>query len=296
MAKTTTTKKDETTDLAEVKANELAASSFDYGDDSGVGFEDVKGSDLSIPFINLLQSNSPEVQKCEDGTIIMGMMKNSVTGEYYKRTGFTFLPVHKEEAFVEWVPRIKGGGFVKLHSPTSDEVSRVIERNGGRMPKKGADGKKIPIMIGENELVETYYVYGLLLDDDCKQSSGFAVIAFTSTKIRVYRDWLTAMFMIRGRPPMYAIPARISVDIQKNESGTFGNYVISPAVEGNWVKGLLPLGSDLYVAGKEFQKMVIGGLARADFDSQGTDTTSGAGDYEDSPSAGDSGNKEEIPF
>jgi hypothetical protein len=191
--------KSPTTEVAELKNTAVSdLGDFDYGEDSGAGFETTKGSDLSIPFINVLQSNSPDVQKCQDGTIIIGMMKNSVTGEYTKRTGFNFLPVHKEEAWVEWVPRLKGGGFVKLHSPESREVADCIAANGGRMPKKGADGKKIPMMIGQNELVETYYVYGLILDDAGETSNGFAVISFTSTKIKPYRDWLTAMFILKG--------------------------------------------------------------------------------------------------
>lgn len=301
MAKTPT-KEDETAKVAgtEVAASQTTAvaeaGDFDYGDDSGAGFETTKGSDLSIPFLNVLQSNSPDVQKCQDGSIILGMIKNSVTGEYIKRSGFNFLPVHKEEAFVEWVPRIKGGGFVKLHAPDSEEVAKALEANGGRMPKKGADGKKIPVMIGANELVETYYVYGLLIDEAGENTNGFAVIAFTSTKIKPYRDWLTSMFMIKGRPPMYAIRAHISTEVQTNESGTFANIKIGPQSEGNWVKSLVGRSSPLYAEGKAFQEMVINGLARADFSKQdNSGQAEGAGNG-DRPSAGPGGNTDETPF
>lgn len=298
MAKATNTEEKITgTDVASAANTSVDdGGNYNYGDDSGAGFETTKGSDLSIPFMNVLQSNSPDVQKCQDGSIILGMFKNSVTGEYIKRSGFGFLPVHKEEAFVEWIPRLKGGGFVKLHAPDSAEVLKAIESNGGRMPKKGADGKKIPIKIGENELVETYYVYGLLLDETGEKTNGFAVIAFTSTKIKPYRDWLTSMFMLRGRPPMYAIRAHISSDIQTNESGTFANIKIGPIKENNWARSLIAPTSELYLEGKSFQDMVINGLARADFNSQdnsGQDTSS---EGAPSPSAGANGNKDETPF
>lgn len=295
MAKTPT-KEESTTEVAEVKTTSMTAGSYDYGDESGAGFEDTKGSDLSIPFMNLLQSNSPDVQKCQDGSIILGMMKNSVTGEYIKRSGFNFLPVHKDQAFVEWVPRLKGGGFVGLHDPSSAEVAKAIEINGGRVPKKGADGKKIPMMHGNNELVETYYVYGLILDEEGTEANGFAVIPFTSTKIRPYRDWLTSMFMIRGRPPMHAIRTRISSDIQTNESGTFANYKISPMLENNWVKSLIDPASALYVEAKGFREMVLNGLARADFGSQRNDEDSAHGGGGGSPSAGKNGNMDDTPF
>ena len=290
------TKKDSSTDVAEVKNTAVATGGFNYGEDAGGGFETTKGSDLSIPFINLLQSNSPDVQKCQDGTIILGMMKNSVTGEYTKRTGFNFLPVHKEEAFVEWIPRLKGGGFVKLHDPASPEVEKALADNGGRIPKKGADGKKIPIKIGENELVETYYVYGLLLDETGEQVNGFAVIPFTSTKIKPYRDWITAMYMIRGRPPMFAIRARISAEVQTNEAGTFANYKISPFKDGNWVSSLIDPASNLFAEGKSFREMVINGMARADFNSQRNEESDHGGGGDRSPSAGSAGNADETPF
>lgn len=277
------------TEVAQAK-NTAVAEAYDYGADAGVGFETKTGADLSIPFINLLQSNSPEVQTSKDGSVRIGMMKNTVTGEYYKSDeGFVFLPVHDDSAFVEWVPRIKGGGFVAVHEPGSPEVQAAIKANGGsRIPRKGADGKKIPLYIGTNELVETYYMYGLILDDDCETTIGFAVIAFTSTKIKIYRDFITSMMMMRGKPPMYAFRCRITSDIQTNESGTFANFVIKPAIGENWPECLIPPTSSLFQDGKEFRQKVVSGMARANFDEQeqsGGSTIDGtatvAGDMED---------------
>ena len=258
------------TDVAESKG-------YSYGDDAGAGFENKTASDLSIPFINLLQSNSPEVQKSKDGSIRIGFMKNSVTGEVHTGDeGFNFLPVHDDFAFVEWIPRNKGGGYVGVHELGSDEVTAAIRANGGsRIPKKGSDGKKIPLTVGQNELVETYYLYGLLLDDDMETTKGFAVIAFTSTKIKVYRDFITAMMMMRGKPPMYAFRIHISSDIQENESGTFANYIIEPVTKGDWAGCLIDPESSLFQEAKEFRRMVTSGLAKADFSQQTEGTTKG---------------------
>ena len=154
------------TEVAEKKNTQVAAGGFSYGEDSGGGFEKKTGADLSIPFINLLQSNSPEVQKSKDGSVRIGFMKNTVTGEVVSGDeGLYFLPVHDDSAFVEWVPRTRGGGFVAVHDPASEEVQEAIRINGGRIPKKGSDGKKIPLAIGNNELVETYYRYAPVLQD-----------------------------------------------------------------------------------------------------------------------------------
>lgn len=269
-------------EVAKAKNTAVSAGGYDYGEDAGGGFENKTGADLSIPFMNLLQSNSPEVQKSKDGKIRLGMMKNSVTGELFDgEEGFNFLPVYDESAFVEWVPRHRGGGFVAVHDPASEEVQDAIKRNGGRIPKKDSSGKKIPLSLGDNELVETYYLYGLILEEDGETTRGFAVIPFTSTKIKVYRDFITSMMTMKGQPPLWAFRVHISSDIQENESGTFANYVIRPLGGDNWVDCLIDPNDVLFAEAKEFRKMVTSGMARADFSHQQEENNGGTADESD---------------
>jgi len=258
------------TDVTTAKTTAVG-SAFDYGEDTGSGFEDTKSSDLSIPFINVLQSNSPEVEDELIAGAKTGDLLNTVTGELIKGdVGFVFLPVHKQEAWVEWVPRIKGGGFVGMHDPAGEFVQGLIEANGGsRIPPKGSDGKRVSFKKGENEIIETYYVYGLLLNSDGTETNGFAVISFSSTKIKPYRDWLTSMFIIKGKPPMFANRAQFKTIKQKNESGTFANFAISPLKE-TWVSSLINPAEErsLLEEAREFRDMVMNGVARADFGQQ----------------------------
>ena len=53
---------------------------YDYGDMKHSGFEDTKASDLSIPFISVMQSNSVQVED-EDHPAKSGDLVNSVSGE-----------------------------------------------------------------------------------------------------------------------------------------------------------------------------------------------------------------------
>lgn len=248
-----------------------ALATLNYGEMSGVGFEDTKGSDLSIPFINLLQSNSPEVEEERVPGARQGDMINTVTGELIKaEKGFVFLPVYKEEAWVEWVPRVKGGGFVGIHDPAGELVQGLIKQNGGsRIPPKGSDGKRISFKNGDNEIIETYYVYGLLLNDEGNSVESFAVISFSSTKIKPYRDWLTSMYLIKGKPPMFANRVQFKSVKQKNESGTYANFSISPLGE-TWASSLIhPVEEKkLLEEAISFRDMVINGIARADFSQQ----------------------------
>lgn len=243
-----------------------AVATFDYGDDAGAGFEGTKGSDLSIPFLGILQSNSPQVEDKDPEGAESGMLFNTVTRELISgETGLVFLPCHKEgPVWVEWVPRNKGGGFVGLHDPESDEV-----KNGEPImhPETGKPTRKL--RCGENELIETYYVYGLILDEDGGDTVGFAVISFTSTKIKPYRDWVTAMYTLKGKPPMFANRARIRTTKQKNESGTFYNFRIDPFAE-TWAKSLINPAEqgDLLTQAKDFREMVVSGMARAAFETE----------------------------
>jgi len=281
-------------EVAEKKTTEVAVESgFDYGEYSHAGFEGTTINDLSIPFIIVLQSNSPEVEDqliegCKPGDLI-----NSVTKEILAQP-VTLIPVYKEAAIVEWVPRNKGGGIAGRHELDSQVFKDALAKNGGsRIPPKDADGKRISFKSPDNnDLVETYYVYCLIMDADGVESEGYCVLSFSSTKIKVHKDWMTAMYTIKGRPPIFANRVHVSTVKQKNESGTYFNYKIGPMNE-SWRSSLIDPSKqmELLTEAKEFGDMIENGLARADFASAET----GISDSGDSPKPL-SANDEEIPF
>lgn len=259
-------------EVVKSKNNEVAVI-HNYGEDAGAGHEGTKPTDLSIPFINLLQAKSVMVENCDDGSVRAGMMYNTVTGETYQ--DIVFLPVYSEEAYVEWVPRIKGGGFVGVHQPDSEVVLKAIAENGGsKIPKKGADGKGIPLKHYDNELVETFYMYGLILNNTGTESEGFCVIAFTSTKIKIFKNWKTAMFMLKGKPPLFANRARILTQKQSNNNQTSFNFEIKP-FKDTWLNSLIPPGDSLLAEAKSFGEMIKSGMAKADFASQSIESEDG---------------------
>ena len=116
-------------ELEKVKQSEVVVSTnYDYGNDSGEGFDGTTASDLSIPFINVLQSNSPEIVENLIPGAQMGDMVNTVTKELIKgKDGFNFIPVYKEESWVEWIPRNDGGGIAATHSPDSEIIQNIIK-------------------------------------------------------------------------------------------------------------------------------------------------------------------------
>lgn len=290
------------TDVAKVKSSEVAG--YDYGEMAHEGFEGTSIKDLSIPFINVLQSNSPEV---EDQTVPgakAGDLLNSVTKEILKQP-LIVIPLEKEESWVEWVPRNKGGGLVDRHDPNSDLVLGLIKQNGGsRIPPKDAEGKRIAFKSPKsNDIIETHYVYCLILNEDGNTVEGYCVLSFASAKIKAYKDWMTALYTQKGRPPIFANRAKISTSKQKNEQGTFYVYAIHPFAE-TWRESLIPPNTDegmaLLTEAKDFRKMIQEGLAKPAYDTA-EDVRSGAGVDGDTGPQNSGGRKkssddDEIPF
>jgi hypothetical protein len=245
-----------------------------YEYDSDEGFENISSNDLSIPFLNLLQKTSPEVENqtvpgAEPGAILNSVTQEIISGD----TGFIFVPVHRDEQWVEWVPRNKGGGFVAQHDPSSELVQSLIAaNNGSRMPAKDDEGKRIMFKHNGNEVIETYYMYGLILDDAGENVSGFSVMSFASTKIKPFKDWTTSMFMLRvngKRPPIFANRARIRTTKETRPSGTSYNYSIQ-AFQSTWINSLIDpsVGAGILKSAVDFREMILSGTAKADMSKQ----------------------------
>jgi len=285
-------------EVTTAKSTEIAQA-FDYGEYAHAGFEGTKVTDLSIPFINVLQPMSPEVVEQSIEGARAGDLLNSVTKEILKQP-LVVIPIYKEAAVVEWVPRTKGGGLVDRHELDSQIYRDAIARNGGsRIPPKDAENKRIPFKSpAGNDLVETYYVYCLIMNDEGTETEGYCVLSFSSTKIKVHKDWMTAMYAQKGAPPIFANRCKISTVKETRDSGTSFNYKISPMNE-TWRASLINPGTEdglaLLKEAKDFATMIENGLARADFDSQGG-SDDGEGVSASTQRKPDPKAEEEIPF
>lgn len=246
------------TDVAKTTGGAVAA--YDYGTDQGAGFENTKGSDLSIPFITVLQSNSPQVEENNPEGAKAGMLFNSVTKEMTEgRKGIPFLPCHREDMYVEWTPRDAGGGLVDRHDPSSDTVKRAIAASDKKFGKlRLANG---------NDLVQTSYVYGLTLNDAGDDVEAFAVVSCSGTKLKPFKAWFTDMYMIKGQPPLFAHRAIIKTVDDSNKKGKFKNFEFVP-LKGTTKGSMINPVSEgkLLEAARDFREMVMSGKAKAAFD------------------------------
>lgn len=263
---------------------------YDYGDDADAGFQNQTGDDLAIPFLGVLQALSPQVGDVSDGGIEgakAGMIFNTVTDIVYDgKDGVEFIPALTEHVFVEWVPRSRGGGFVARHDPSSDIVkaAKAGSETFGRYSTDYSPSGEDKAPFKGNDLTETFYVYGVLVGEQLEP----IVLAFTSTKISVYKRWNTKlnMFTIKQgdrkiRPPLFAHRVRLTTVSQKNNAGSFHNFAMAPA-EGDVASSLLDPTDPRFLAAKECGEMIQSGAARASYETQSGGEGKG-GNSEDSP-------------
>lgn len=239
------------------------AKAYDYGREADAGFEGTTGDDYAIPFIGILQKLSPLCDSDNDAydkDASPGMIVNNVTKDYWPGgrddKPSLFIPVYRERKFLEWVPRDAGGGLVSIHDPDSMVVATAKEQS--------EDGFKL--MVGENSLADTFYVYGLLRSPRTGDAWEQCAIPFSSTQIKKYRAWMTraksiVMFRDDGSrftPPLFAHVYRIHTVKESNASGIWHGWNITFGAPSAEECRLAPDSQD-YTDAVEFRELIIAG-------------------------------------
>ena len=251
---------------------------------TATGFEDTDKSELAIPFINLLQSNSEMV---EAGDAKAGQFYNNVMETVVD--GLTIIPCARQRVFVEWIPVDDGGGLVAVHDPDSEFVQDAIKANDNNT-------RDIKVNDGKHDLVETIYVYVLIVSEDGDYER--AVVSFASSKLKKYRQFYTKassqMLSVGGKKfqlPLWAHRWKLGSEeeVSKRNGKKFKNFTLR--WDGDTAKDCRMTPADeLFQAGEDFHDMVVGGVAKADLSTaDGASETAGDG--------GDGGTKDgDIPF
>lgn len=190
------------------------------------GFEQVSQDDLGIPFLTIVQSKSPEVDKthkdyatkriegCELGDII-----NTVTREIVAKCdkGYvTVIPCFYEKTYNEWKPN--RGGLVKVHRNPG-----ILEEVTGRTEK--GEG----ILRNSNLLMETATFYVLVRNAEGKYTK--AVINMISTQLKNARLWLNMALGIkvgpqRVNPPFFSHHYILTTSIERKDNNAWYGWKI----------------------------------------------------------------------
>jgi hypothetical protein len=190
---------------------------------ANVGFDGMSVQDAAIPYLMVLQSQSPQVKKgpgkvegAEEGDFY-----NSVTQRVYKGDkGIRVIPCAFRKAYVEWVPKTAGGGFVASY----DDDAKLAECH--KDPVTGRD-----MLPNGNHLVATAYHYALIVEE----SGAFerVVISMASTQLKVSRRWNSQMMALQmdgpaGKftPPPFSHSYLATTKLEQKDSNTWYGWNI----------------------------------------------------------------------
>lgn len=209
------------TALAKVPSKALALNNMRR--DANRGLEKIESQDVSIPFLTILQTNSPQVKKnnekfirgAEPGHILDTARQVAMPSARIISCGF-------EKCQIEWVIREDGGGFVKKHPRDTPLVDQV---------EIDAKGRKI--LPNENQLVETALFY-VVYEDPTDKVWRQAVLSMKSTQLKKARRICTILQQQTGSDdqgtftlPSYATIFFVTGDAdEQNEHGEWKGWTI----------------------------------------------------------------------
>lgn len=175
------------TEVAVKKENAIAGMD-DFASLAGEGFGDTNSSDFVIPRLGLVGDLSPQRKEgnakyladAKVGDIIDGAL-NEILAKGYAGETVHFLPVKRVKEVLEWKPRSAGGGLVS-REPLVGRIEDVAKARGANVNDKFE--WKLP---NNNELIETWQLYGLDLGRDCMP----VFVPFKKSNIKVVKPWFT---------------------------------------------------------------------------------------------------------
>jgi hypothetical protein len=255
-----------------------------FAEDAGGGMEGVDAKHCALPFIAILQSNSPQAMRSNAKYIKgaqAGDLLNTVTGELIpgqsdgdKPGGILFIPCGFDAKCVRWKSRDSGGGLVTSYNE-NDPILKTFTRDERGRLTDAASGDVV---------ISTSYHYGLLLQEDGFPE--YVVISMASTALKASRMWNTLMKKIMKRigqkvfnPPSYSHIYRLTTVGQAKDSYSWFGWTIINAGEVT--------DTAVYQLAREFSKQCAAGLVRVSAPPSDSDMAEGAGV---------SGNGEEVPF
>lgn len=262
--------------IPEQQSGELAAPiPIDFAADANVGNEEVTAADIALPYLSILQKNSPQVDPDGPGYVEgakVGDIFNNLTMRLFDgKTGITIVPCYYVRKFIEWVPRELGGGFVKAYDISDPAVLAAVKAD--RRNDKG----KLLALGGVNLLTETAQHYALHVID---AAWGWAVISMASTQHKASR---TLNSLISG--------IKINVGGKSVTPARFSHiYQLTTKLESKdkytwygWQPTLVKRVDDpaLYSAGKAYFNAVSAGMVSAG--APPTEEPPAEGDGEDKP-------------
>lgn len=261
----------------------------DFGTDAGGGLENMGTDERRVPFMNILQSNSPQVKRVSEGGIagaLAGMFLISSTGEVLDgEKGFWFIPAKRDHYFIEFTPRNLGGGLIAILPPDDKRVLALRAKQGkfGKLTTATKwDAQHNPL--DGTEITEIFGLAGYACSVGALDEVFPAFVGFKSTQIKKYQTMMdrVAKFFYETKagkvnPPLWAHCWLVRTVGEKNKKGEFYGFKITLSAlnpdgsEKDKRESLLFPNHPVYIAAKKLHDDLVSGAATVDREAAGAD-------------------------
>jgi hypothetical protein len=250
-------KQETTTAVAATPAATAVGQVMDFARDAGMGLENADKDSFAIPFLAILQSNSPQCQPVADGGVEgaqQGMLINSITNELMSVAHV--VPVAFQRRYLGWAPRSSGGGF-KGEFSVLDVDTKKQPWDWKEIPTDKGDMVRVMCTPEGNILKDTRNHFILLVREDGSWMP--ALLSLGSTQIKKSKRWLSliqnlVMKDASGKnfnPPSFSHIYAIKTIKEENDKGVWRGIDIT--MEGQVAD------PDMYNAAKAFHAQIVAG-------------------------------------
>lgn len=207
--------KEKQNEVAKVENNALAVTGFE--EFAGAGLETVTAQDINIPYIQFLQSSSPQVKKgsekripnAEEGDIVASGINRLYKVDDTGNSTLNVSVVQKITLLTEWAPN--RGGLVGYHS-LAEKDSLGIKKT------KNPDGKEILVLPNANEIQETDYLFCVGIPSDKNETPFFCIMSMAQTKRSAVRQLYTQlMFDCQNALPTFAFVYTVGTAVKSKD-------------------------------------------------------------------------------
>jgi hypothetical protein len=154
--------------------------------DAGAGQADITASDVSIPFLRILQQMSPQCVRSKGEYIEgaqAGQIFNTVTGELWdQNNGPIIVPCSYNFKYIVWADRQS-----KTHDGIQSTYTRMDEQ-AGRLPSTTRDNRNREITEDGHILTPTSEFYILIVNEETGTFEQ-AVVSCSSTQLTPAKKW-----------------------------------------------------------------------------------------------------------
>lgn len=250
------------TDIAKKEATDLAAKSNManmMAADSGAGMEGAGIESFAIPFLMILQKNSPQVDEASDAIVEgakAGMLFENISRKLVDgKEGVTIIPCAYRRVYLHWSQSKGFQGEISPEEVLKRRAEGKIVEVKGKLYIPNSDGS---VDVEESDQVNDARNHYVLVVDRETGAYRQALLSLGSTQIKKSRALMTALasvkLQVEGKllsPPTFANFVKVNTVAEQNDKGTwFGwKFDLDGFVES----------PDLYAAAKKFHAAVTKG-------------------------------------